>query len=120
MPELLCEDGLPSLLCRPCERRLDNFNKFRKIVCEVQSGLIHKKRCINESPSALISNVKNSRGQFSGGNVSSRHCCLSFGQHNEVHVQSYIDSSIQVCHLQKKLTLPTDENRYSTFTENSF
>ena len=99
---LPCEDGLPSLLCRPCERRLDNFNKFRKIVSEVQSGLIRKKRCINESPSASISNVKNSRGQFSGGSVSSRRRCLSFGQHDELHVQSDTDSSIQVCHIYKR------------------
>ena len=73
---LVCEDGFPNLLCRPCERRLDNFAKFRKIVCVVQNSLSRKKRWIEVSPSAPISSAKSSRGSFSG-NVTSRRS-LSF------------------------------------------
>jgi hypothetical protein len=70
------EEGLPSHICRPCERRLSNFNKYRKIVCEVQSSLVRKKRCIDLSPSAPISSAKSSRAQST---VSSRRRSLNFG-----------------------------------------
>ncbi len=91
---LVCEDGFPNLLCRPCERRLDNFAKFRKMVCEVQSSLSRKKRCIEVSPSAPISSAKSSRASFSG-NVTSRRS-LSFGTSDSQALQSESDSSLQV------------------------
>ncbi len=42
---LICEEGFPHLLCRACERRLENFEKFRKVVRDVQNGLTREKRC---------------------------------------------------------------------------
>ncbi len=92
--ENLHEDGFPNLLCRPCERRLDNFAKFRKMVCEVQNSLSRKKRCIYVSPSAPISSAKSSRASFSG-NVTSRRS-LSFETSDSQALQSESDSSLQV------------------------
>ncbi|XP_028417603.1 uncharacterized protein LOC114542053 [Dendronephthya gigantea] len=81
------EDGLPKLLCRPCERRLDNFAKFRRIVTETQSSLTSKKRCINESsPSVAMSSIKSSRTSEADGSVGSRRS-LSF--------DTAIDSTLQ-------------------------
>jgi hypothetical protein len=36
------EDCLPHLVCQPCERRLDNLKKFRKMVCENQNSMLQK------------------------------------------------------------------------------
>lgn len=50
---LACEDGLPNLSCWPCERRLDNFAKFRRMVSETRSSLIRKIRCVNVSSQSV-------------------------------------------------------------------
>ena len=45
----------PHLLCRPCERRLNNFKAFRAMITESQSHFQRSnrvKRCIEASPSA--------------------------------------------------------------------
>ncbi|XP_028417961.1 uncharacterized protein LOC114542661 [Dendronephthya gigantea] len=47
-------DSLPHLICAPCERRLNNAVKFKKIVEETQRvlrGDVREKRCIDISPS---------------------------------------------------------------------
>ena len=90
------EEGLPNLLCRPCERRLDNFNKFRKMVCEVQNSLIRKKRCIDVSPSAPITSAKSSRAPSGEGASFSGRRRLSFNP-DELTVQSDTDPPVQVC-----------------------
>ena len=44
----------PHLLCRPCERRLNNFKAFRAMITESQSHFQRSdrvKRCIEASPS---------------------------------------------------------------------
>ena len=46
------EDNLPHLLCPPCERKLDNFSKFKNMVCDNQTSMMKKKRCLNISLSA--------------------------------------------------------------------
>ncbi len=96
---LPCEEGLPSHICRPCERRLSNFSTFRKMVCDVQSTLVRKKRCIDVSPSAPISSAKSSRAQST---VSSRRRSLNFDPviPDESPMQS--NSSIQVCHIRRR------------------
>ena len=44
---------LPHLVCRPCERRLTNFRKFKITVSENQASFeVNVKRCLEESPSA--------------------------------------------------------------------
>ena len=44
---------LPLLVCRPCERRLTNFRKFKITVSESQASFeVKVKRCLEESPSA--------------------------------------------------------------------
>ena len=44
---------LPHLVCRPCERRLTNFRKFKITVSESQASFeVKVKRCLEESPSA--------------------------------------------------------------------
>ncbi len=58
---LICEEGFPHLLCRACERRLENFEKFRKVVRDVQNGLTREKRCTGVSPSAPVSRPKSVR-----------------------------------------------------------
>ena len=57
------EDSLPHLLCRPCERRLDNFKKFRNTIRGNQYSMTQKKRCIESSPSAPTAKEKVARTQ---------------------------------------------------------
>jgi hypothetical protein len=87
------EDGLSNLLCLSCKRRLDNFSKFRKMVCEVQTALICRKRYIEVYPSATIGSFKSLR-ENSRGNVASRHS-LSFDSRDS-QLKANTDSSIQL------------------------
>ena len=48
---LIQDKTLPHLLCRPCERRLKNFENFRVAIKESQSSFQRVKRCIEISPS---------------------------------------------------------------------
>jgi hypothetical protein len=50
--KLLRGDSLPHLVCLPCERRLDNFMKFKNMICDNQDSMMRQKRCIELSPSA--------------------------------------------------------------------
>ena len=43
---------LPRLVCRPCERRVNNFKAFKNIITETQQSFERVKRCIEVSPSA--------------------------------------------------------------------
>ncbi len=48
------DSALPHLICRPCERRVNNFIAFKNIICETQRSLredIRTKRCIELLPS---------------------------------------------------------------------
>ena len=48
------DNSLPHLLCRPCERRLNNAVKFRNVIAETQKRLLQDtrtKRCLEISPS---------------------------------------------------------------------
>lgn len=50
------DSALPHLICRPCERRLDNAIKFKKTIAETQESLekeTRKKRCLELSPSTI-------------------------------------------------------------------
>ena len=52
---LLRSESLPHLLCRPCERRLNNFIVFKSTIIEAQKSFNtgeRIKRCIEVSPSA--------------------------------------------------------------------
>ena len=61
---------LPHLLCRPCERRLNNFKTFKTLILESQRSLERVKRCIEESPSAPRT-MKTSKADYvSAGRVS--------------------------------------------------
>ena len=49
-------NGFPHLICRPCERRLNNAIAFKKCISETQKSLAddtRSKRCIEQSPSAV-------------------------------------------------------------------
>ena len=64
---------LPHLLCRPCERRLNNFTVFKSTIFESQASFELKvKRCIEESPSAphTIKSLKTREEVNVAGNVS--------------------------------------------------
>ena len=52
--------GFPHLICRPCERRLNNAIVFKNCIAETQKSLedTRSKRCIEESPSAVKSAPK--------------------------------------------------------------
>ena len=54
-------DSLPHLVCRPCERRLDNFTKFKAMVCDNQHSMMCQKRCIELSPSAPTADKKSAK-----------------------------------------------------------
>jgi hypothetical protein len=41
---LAFETGLPNLLCRPCERRLNNLAKFKKVITETHAGFSVSKK----------------------------------------------------------------------------
>ena len=43
---------LPRLICRPCERRVNNFKAFKNTITETQTSFERIKRCIEVSPSA--------------------------------------------------------------------
>ena len=75
------EDCLPRLVCRPCERRIENFKKFRNVVCENQKSMLQKKRCIVISPSAPT--VKAKVARTSAERRSSRRS-LSFTSNKEM------------------------------------
>ena len=54
--QLYQDDFLPHLLCRPCARRLNNFNDFKKVILDSNKTLeteYRKKRCLEMSPSLL-------------------------------------------------------------------
>ena len=54
-------DGFPSLICRPCERRVNNSILFKNIISETQKSLLknsRSKRCVEISPSVLRPSVK--------------------------------------------------------------
>ena len=43
---------LPRLICRPCERRVNNFKAFKNTITETQTSFERIKKCIEGSPSA--------------------------------------------------------------------
>ena len=54
-------DGFPSLICRPCERRVSNTISFKNLISETQKSLLkdsRSKRCVEISPSVLRPSVK--------------------------------------------------------------
>ena len=51
---LICEEGFPHLLCRACDRCLENFDAWRTF-------LTQEKRCTGVSPSAPVSRAKSLR-----------------------------------------------------------
>lgn len=54
-------DGFPSLVCRPCERRVNNTISFKNIISETQKSLLKDSRskgCVELSPSVLRPSVK--------------------------------------------------------------
>ncbi|XP_068685296.1 uncharacterized protein [Montipora foliosa] len=61
---------LPHLLCRPCERRLNNFKTFKTLISESQRSLERVKRCIEESPSAPRTTKTSKADYVSAGCVS--------------------------------------------------
>ena len=59
--ELTKDSKLPHLICRPCERRLKNFNEFKGVITETQRLLrqdVGSKRCIDLSPSVAKPSAK--------------------------------------------------------------
>ena len=75
--ELLCGDSLPHLVCRPCERRLDNFMKFKNMICDNQDSMMRQKRCIELSPSAPTADEKSAKTDTLRGKSSQSRQSLS-------------------------------------------
>ena len=73
-----CVDGLPRLICRPCERRLQNFTSFRKLICDSQTAFSRSKRCIDISPSVTASAPKSARRDLTSSAKTSSRRGLSF------------------------------------------
>ena len=64
------DQALPHLICRPCERRLDNAIKFKKVIEETQKSLesvTRSKRCIEISPSVTQPSTSRVRASNIGG-----------------------------------------------------
>jgi hypothetical protein len=87
------EDNLPRLLCRPCERKLDNFSKFKKMVCENQTSMTREKRCLNISPSAPITKEKKAKTSVMEKSPASRRS-LSFTHDKEVRSVATTQSKV--------------------------
>ena len=50
------DNSLPHLICRPCERRVENAIKFKRIIAQTQTSLelsVRTKRCLEISPSII-------------------------------------------------------------------
>lgn len=63
------DDALPHLICRPCERRVNNFITFKKLVEDTQRSLednVVTKRCLEISPSLPQPASVRARGQGQG------------------------------------------------------
>lgn len=94
---LAFDTGLPNLLCRPCERRLNNLAKFKKVITETQDSLVRKKRCMDESPSARKSRTKSLR-EVEPDRIVSRRRSLSFvSTDSPMAMELNPDPAIQVC-----------------------
>ena len=52
---------LPRLVCRPCERRVNNFKAFKNIITETKQSFERVKRCIEVSPSSAPRTLKSSK-----------------------------------------------------------
>ena len=55
------DSNLPHLICRPCERRLNNFSQFKSVITETQRLLqqdVRSKRCVELSPSVARPSAK--------------------------------------------------------------
>ena len=78
------DNALPHLICRPCERRIDNSIKFKRIIEETQNSLENEtrsKRCIEISPSVTqpsTSRVRTASTASVGSRLSSRRRSLDF------------------------------------------
>ena len=71
-------DGFPSLICQPCERRVNNTTSFKNIISETQKSLLknsRSKRCVGISPSV-------SRPSVNVAAVESRRRSLTFDSAN--------------------------------------
>ena len=73
---LIHDKTLPHLLCRPCERRLKNFENFRVLITESQSSFQRVKRCIEISPSVARTLPKSAKAKDSDENSRRRELCL--------------------------------------------
>ena len=62
---LIQDKKLPHLLCRPCKRRLKNFENFRVAVKESQFSFQRVKRCIEILPSVAHTLTKSLKAQDS-------------------------------------------------------
>ena len=54
-------NGFPNLLCRPCERRVNNTITFKNVISETQKSLLkdsRTKQCLDISPSVAIPAAK--------------------------------------------------------------
>jgi hypothetical protein len=81
------DKSLPHLICRPCERRVDNATKFKNVIAETQKLLqeeTRSKRCLDISPSVAQTT---SRVRISGSSSGSgRRRSLDFGKPTELQV----------------------------------
>ena len=67
---------MPHLLCRPCERRLKNFENFRVLITESQSSFQRVKRCIEISTSVACTLPKSAKAKDSDENSRRRELCF--------------------------------------------
>jgi hypothetical protein len=84
------DKSLPYLICRPCERRLDNAIKFKNIIAETQEYLqqqTRSKRCLDISPSVSQPSPLRVRTSVSSSG-SSRRRSLAFAEPTALQPQA--------------------------------
>ena len=75
------DNALPHLICRPCERRLENAMKFKKLIEETQKSfesVSRSKRCLEISPSVTQPSTSRACTSTDGSLLSSRRRSLDF------------------------------------------
>ena len=92
---LRLDNALPHLICRPCERRLDNATKFKNLIEETQKSLeseFRSKRLLDTSPSVAQPSKTKSRVCAStctsseGSRLQSRRRSLQFTESSPIDV----------------------------------
>lgn len=89
---LVRDQNLPQNICKPCERRLNNYQAFKELISKSQKTLIAQsraKRCYEPSPSSL---PERKRVHHEASSSLTRRTLLFSSKENTVSLKNYINS----------------------------